>query len=105
MPWYVYLLEFLSGALLANGIPHFVQGMCGHRFQSPFATPSGVGESSPLVNVLWGFANLAGGAVLLCRFVPQMACGWLLVGLGILLTAVFAAIHFGKVRTSKPMSR
>src|SRR5277367_2598303 len=60
MPWYVYLLQFVSGLLFANGVPHFVQGVSGHRFQSPFASPPGVGESSPIVNVLWGFANLAG---------------------------------------------
>ena len=35
MPWYFYLLELLSGALLANGVPHFVQGISGAPFQSP----------------------------------------------------------------------
>jgi hypothetical protein len=51
MPWYVYVLQFVSGLLLANGIPHFVQGVSGHRFQSPFASPPGVGESSPLARI------------------------------------------------------
>ena len=54
MPWYFYLLEFVSGLFLANGVPHFVQGISGHRFQSPFGYPPGVGESSPLSNTLWG---------------------------------------------------
>jgi extradiol dioxygenase family protein len=31
------------------------------QFQSPFASPPGVGESSPIVNVVWGFLNLAIG--------------------------------------------
>ena len=35
MPWYAYLLLFLSGLLLANGVPHFVQGISGAPFQSP----------------------------------------------------------------------
>jgi hypothetical protein len=61
MPWHFYVLEFVSGPLLTNGVPHFVRGVSGHRFQSPFAAPRGVGESSPLINVLWGFANLAVG--------------------------------------------
>ena len=61
-PWYCYLLQLLAGALVTNGIPHFVQGLSGAAFQSPFATPSGVGESSPQLNVYWGFANLAGAA-------------------------------------------
>ena len=32
MPWYFYVLEFLGGMFLANGVPHFVQGISGHRF-------------------------------------------------------------------------
>jgi hypothetical protein len=54
MPWYFYVLEFVSGMLLTNGVRHFVQGVSGHRFQSPFGYPPGVGESSPLSNTLWG---------------------------------------------------
>ena len=73
MPWYVYVLQFVSGLLLANGVPHFVQGVSGHRFQSPFASPPGVGESSPLVNVLWGFANLAAGFAIFWSFQPKGA--------------------------------
>ena len=30
LPWYVYVLQFVTGLLLANGVPHFVQGICGH---------------------------------------------------------------------------
>ena len=70
MHWYFYLLEFLGGAFLANGVPHFVQGVSGNPFQSPFAKPPGVGESSPLSNVLWGFGNLVAGALLLHFFWP-----------------------------------
>jgi hypothetical protein len=47
--WYVYVFQFVSGLFLANGTPHFVQGISGRRFQSPFASPPGVGESSPIV--------------------------------------------------------
>jgi hypothetical protein len=103
LPWYIYLLQFVSGLFLANGVPHFVQGICGHWFQTPFATPRGIGESSPLVNVLWGFFNLALGFALLWSFAPKgadVALEWALVGLGILLSAVFLAWHFGRVRSS-----
>ena len=41
MPWYFYVFEFISGLLLTNGIPHFVQGVSGQWFQSPFAVPAG----------------------------------------------------------------
>jgi hypothetical protein len=104
MHWYFYLLEFLGGAFLANGVPHFVQGTCGNPFQSPFGKPSGVGESSPLTNVLWGFGNLLAGALLLHFFRPRgcsVALGWGAVGLGVLLMSIFNATHFGEVRSGK----
>lgn len=107
MPWYVYLLEFLAGALLANGVPHFVQGISGNPFQSPFAKPPGVGESSPLSNVLWGFANLAAGAILLHFFQPKggtASAGWMAVGAGALLLSIQMATYFGKVRAGKHSS-
>jgi hypothetical protein len=37
------------------------------RFQSPFASPPGVGLASSLVNVLWGLFNLAIAYLLVCR--------------------------------------
>ena len=104
LPWYIYLLQFVSGLFLANGVPHFVQGISGHWFQTPFATPPGVGESSPLVNALWGFANLAIGFALLWAFAPKGAdvvAEWVIVGLGVLLAAVFLARHFGGVRSKR----
>lgn len=105
MPWYGYVLQVVSGLLLTNGVPHFVQGLCGHPFQSPFAKPPGVGESSPLVNVYWGFANLLGGAALLYEFAPTSAhdyLGWGLFSAGVLLIGTQLAIHFGNVRSGKP---
>ena len=102
LPWTIYLLQFVSGLFLANGVPHFVQGVSGHWFQTPFATPRGIGESSPLVNVLWGFANLAVGFAILWSFAPkgsEVVAEWMLVGLGVLVSAVFLAWHFGNVRS------
>jgi hypothetical protein len=104
MPWYYYLLEFLSGALWANGVPHFVQGISGNPFPSPFAKPPGEGDSSPRVNVVWGFANFLLGAIMLHRFWPAdgaMLSGWVAVGAGALLLAWFMAGHFGKVRRNR----
>src|SRR5271168_2122720 len=65
MKWYHYLAYFFGGAFVANAIPHFVMGVTGHPFQSPFATPPGEGLSSALINVLWGFFNAVVGYVLL----------------------------------------
>jgi hypothetical protein len=104
LPWYVYLLQFVAGLFLANGVPHFVQGVSGAWFQTPFAWPPGVGESSPLVNVLWGFLNLAVGFALLFAFAPKGAdviVEWAFVGLGALLLSVYLARHFGRVRSGR----
>jgi hypothetical protein len=104
LPWYIYLLQFVSGLFLANGVPHFVQGISGHWFQTPFAAPRGVGESSPVVNVLWGFANIALGFLVLWSFAPKGAdvvAEWIAVGLGVLVAALFLARHFGAVRSKK----
>jgi hypothetical protein len=64
MSWYQYIECFLAGLFLANSIPHFVQGISGERFPSPFAKPPGQGLSSPTVNVVWGLLNLVIGTVL-----------------------------------------
>src|SRR5271167_367211 len=100
IPWYIFLLQFLAGVFLANGVPHFVQGISGHSFQTPFASPPGVGESSPVVNVLWGFLNLAVGFALLFAFAPKgsdVIVEWTFVGLGALIIALYDARHFGQV--------
>ena len=104
MAWYGYLLQVFAGMLLANGVPHLVHGISGASFQSPFARPRGVGESSPLVNVLWGFANLAAALVLLRGFNPEGAdpfVGWLLVGVGSLFAGIYLALHFGRIRSNR----
>jgi hypothetical protein len=62
-----YIAYFWGGAFLANAIPHFVSGMMGRAFQSPFAKPPGEGLSSSTVNVLWGAFNIAVGYALICR--------------------------------------
>ena len=59
MRWYHYVAYFFGGAFLANAIPHFVNGVSGNPFQSPFASPPGEGLSSSTVNVLWGLLNFA----------------------------------------------
>ena len=64
MNWYNYLACFFSGAFLANAVPHFVHGISGDRFPTPFAHPPGKGLSSPTVNVLWALVNLAAGYLL-----------------------------------------
>jgi hypothetical protein len=63
--WYNYIACFFAGMFIANVVPHFVHGVSGDRFPTPFATPPGKGLSSPTVNVLWSLFNLVVGAVLI----------------------------------------
>ena len=50
-----------SPELLANAVPHFVHGISGDRFPTPFAHPPGKGLSSATVNVIWALLNLVVG--------------------------------------------
>ena len=99
MRWYHYLAYFWGGAFLANAVPHLVSGITGHPFQSPFATPSGQGLSSALVNVLWGSFNLVIGYLLICRvgtFELRRTSHVLAAGVGALLMARMASFAFGR---------
>jgi hypothetical protein len=57
MEWTHHASYFLGGVFFANAVPHFVSGVMGRPFQSPFAKPPGRGLSSSKVNVLWGFST------------------------------------------------
>jgi hypothetical protein len=37
MSWYFYVLEFVSGLLLTNGVPHFVEVVVAIGFSRPLA--------------------------------------------------------------------
>jgi hypothetical protein len=99
MRCYHYLAYFFGGVFFANAIPHFVSGIMGHPFQSPFASPPGEGLSSAMVNVLWGSFNLIVAYVLLCRvgiFDLRRTRHALSVGLGALAMALMLANAFGR---------
>jgi len=99
--WYFYLAYFIAGFFMVNGVPHFVNGISGRRFQSPFAKPPAVGESSAVVNVVWGLVNFV-IAYALVWAVGDFKCGFttdmLMVGLGALVGAVGLAWWFSRVR-------
>ena len=103
MEWLHDLSYFAGGAVLTNAVPHFVSGVMGRPFQSPFAKPRGAGLSSSTVNVAWGFANLVIAYLLICRVgafdlrstpdVAALGLGMLLAGLG--LARMFGRFHGG----------
>ena len=95
-----YVAVFFAGALLCNSLPHLACGLSGTPFPTPFAQPHGVGNSSPVVNFLWGAGNFFGGLYLLA--VHPVTVGpnvdFLVLLAGVLLLGWYTSVHFGRVR-------
>jgi hypothetical protein len=99
MQWIHYLAYFAGGAVLTNAVPHFVSGVMGRPFQSPFAKPPGEGLSSSTVNVIWGFFNLIIAYMLICHvgdFDLRAPADAIALGLGMLLFGAAMARMFGR---------
>src|SRR6266852_9374285 len=96
-----YIASFFAGVFICNCIPHLVCGLRGEPFQTPFAKPPNVGNSPPLVNFLWGFANAVAGAVLLVSYPVSSAssASSLLLFAGALAIGIVLSVGFGKVRS------
>ena len=98
MNWYEYVACFFAGIFLANVVPHFVHGISGDRFPTPFAHPPGKGLSSPTVNVVWALLNLVAGYIL-CR-IGKVASGGPLALLGffagIIVISTMSSVFFAE---------
>jgi hypothetical protein len=104
MRWYFLVSYFFGGAFLVNAFPHFVIGVCGRSFPTPFASPPGKGQSSPMVNVIWGTINAVIGYFLVTHvgeFHVRSIPNALVAGAGGLLMAVMLSRAFGQLY-SKP---
>lgn len=98
MNWPEYVACFFAGMFLANAVPHFVQGISGEPFPTPFAKPPGKGLSSPLVNMVWALFNLVAGYVLF-RVGKVWDGGDLALGIffaGIAAISVMLSVNFAK---------
>ena len=86
---------------IANAMPHFIHGVSGNKFPTPFSKPSGRGLSSPTLNVLWALLNLIVG-YLLC-WVGKISEGnvWALVifFIGFALISIFSSKVFANKMT------
>ena len=108
MNWLWLISYFFGGIFAANAVPHYVAGMLGRCFQTPFAKPPGKGLSSSTVNVLWGSFNLAIAYVLLARvgaFHMRTTSHILALGLGVLFISLNLAWHFGQFHGGRAPSR
>ncbi|MFP5227361.1 MAG: hypothetical protein ACLGXA_06995 [Acidobacteriota bacterium] len=108
MHWLWLVSYFFGGMFAANAIPHWVSGMMGRAFQTPFAKPPGQGLSSSTINVVWGFCNAAAAYLLVVQvgfFQPRNAGHMVAFGLGALLIGIFSARHFGEFHGGNAASR
>jgi hypothetical protein len=99
MVWSNEVAYFFGGAFAANAIPHWVSGLMGRAFQSPFAKPPGQGLSSSMVNVFWAWFNLIAAYLLIFRvgaFEARSAADVVPVALGAFLLSVALARSFGR---------
>jgi hypothetical protein len=99
MNWLHLVSYFFAGIFLTNAVPHFVSGVMGQPFQSPFSKPPGKGLSSSTVNVLWGFFNAVIGYLLVVRvgnFDLRSTSNVLALAVGALLISLQSARHFGQ---------
>ena len=96
MNWYNYIACFFAGMFIANAIPHFIHGVSGNKFPTPFAKPPGKGLSSPTVNVLWALLNFIIGY--LFYWAGKISAGnvWALIifFLGIAFISIFSSKVF-----------
>ena len=98
MNWYNYLACFFGGMFLANVVPHFVHGISGDRFPTPFAQPPGKGLSSPTLNVIWALINLVVGYILfrVGRVSGGNHSGLVVFFLGIAAISIISSVRFAK---------
>lgn len=97
--WYQYLFVFLAGGFIINGIPHFVKGLTGQQFPTPFAKPPGVGLSSPTLNIVWATSNFLLSALFFFLADITSDSLWLLLSgfTGCMCMAFYLASYFGKL--------
>ena len=96
MKWYNYVACFFAGFFLANVVPHFIHGISGDSFPTPFAHPSGKGLSSPLINVLWALLNMIVGYLLYKagKISSQNKMTLLIFFIGIAVCSIMLSIAF-----------
>ncbi len=96
MIWPHYVACFFAGMFLTNVIPHFIHGVSGDRFPTPFANSPGRGLSSPTINVLWALFNLVIGYLLFQagRISSDDRVSLVLFFAGVAGLGLFGSLHF-----------
>ena len=103
MTWFQFPAYFFGGVFFANFVPHFVSGVLGRTFPTPFASPPFRGPSSSRVNVLYGLFNLAVAYVLLSRvgdFEPRSVLHAGVFGSGLAAWSLMITRSLARIQTS-----
>lgn len=105
MTWHDVVAFFFGGVFLANFTPHFIAGVSGRSFYTPFAKPPFRGLSPPAVNVLYGLLNLGVAYALLVvvgSFELRRLADAAISAMGFGLWSVFIARSVTKLQGSAP---
>ncbi|MFL9485073.1 hypothetical protein ACI6Q2_19975 [Chitinophagaceae bacterium LWZ2-11] len=96
MVWYQYIGVFFAGAFFANTVPHFVHGISGNKFPTPFSNPRGIGLSSATTNVIWALVNLVAGYLLFSANKPsnEHPLSMIVFFAGIAILSILMSIRF-----------
>ena len=96
MKWYNYVACFFAGMFLANVVPHYIHGISGDPFPTPFSDPPGKGLSSPTVNIVWALTNLVIGYLLYRagKISRQNTIGLIIFFIGIAAISIMLSIGF-----------
>lgn len=96
--WELYVYCLLAGLFGANGVPHFVRGIMGKKFRTPFGK-----DSSPTLNVAWGWLNFVAAGILIfyANIHPHLLRALGMVALGALIMGVMLAQAFSQDKAKR----
>jgi len=98
--WQLYVYSVLAGLIGANGVPHFIKGITGNKYPSPFGK-----SSTAVTNVIWGWLNFAVAGVLIYYAHPHVR-HHLLRSFGLFaLGALFTGVVLAAARSNQPTSK
>lgn len=93
--WY-----FLSGMFAFNSLPHLISGVIGNKHMTPFSK-----DSSAVLNVGWGFLNLASAFLILSLTTGNLSFPSTAEGVGAFLVGGLALSLMAANMFSNPNSK